>query len=72
MCVDTGSELAESMEIRDALCWLDPTRANCGWAGETSSYNITLNDEEVAENKMLVLKHLLLLLVYSFLEGRVV
>lgn len=71
MCVDTGSELAETVEIRDTLCWLDPTRANCGWAGETSSY-VTLDDEEVAENKMLVLKHLLLLLIYSFLEGRVV
>lgn len=71
-CVDTGSELAESVEIRDALCWLDPIRANCGWAGWTSSYNITLSEEEVAKNKMLVLKHLLLLLIYSFLESRVV
>lgn len=72
MRVDTGSELAESMETRDALCWLDPTRANCAWACKTSNYNITLNEEEVAKNKMPVLKHLLLLLIYSFLEGRVV
>lgn len=60
LCVDTGSELTESMETRDALRWLDPTRANCGWAGKTSSYKITLDEEEVAENKMLILKHLLL------------
>lgn len=34
-------------------------------------YNITLSDEEVAENKMIVFKALLLLLRYTFREGRV-
>lgn len=72
LCVDTGSDLAESMETRDTLSWLDPTMSNCGWAGKTSSYNITVDEVEVAENKMIVLEHLLLLLIYSFLEGRVV
>lgn len=72
LCVDTKFELAESVETRDALCWLDPTRANCGWARKTNRYNITLGEWEVAENKMPFLKHLLLLLTYSFLEDKVV
>lgn len=58
------------METRSALCWLDPTtRTDCGWAGKTSS-SITLNGDAVAENKLLVLNYLLLL-IRSFLEGRV-
>lgn len=72
LCVDTKFELAESTETRDALCWLDTTRANCGWASKTNRYNITLGEWEVAENKMPFLKHLLLLLIYSFLDGKVV
>ncbi|PKU33279.1 hypothetical protein llap_16418 [Limosa lapponica baueri] len=66
------SELAESRETRDDLGWLDPTRANCGWAGKTSSYDVTLDEEEVAESKTLILKHLLLLLMFIcyFLEGQ--
>lgn len=44
--------------------------SNCGWAGKKSSYNITLDELEGVENKML--EHSLLLLIYSFLEGRVV
>lgn len=66
--VESGSELEESMETRNAVCWLDPTRTNCGWAGKTSSY-ITLDGDATAENKIAGFK-LPAAIAYTQLSGR--